>query len=124
MAYSIRQQTPSPRLNWGGVFAPNGKIYLVPNFMNNIDLFDPSTNSATDYCMTSGGVLALNGKIYFVPHRADKIGTFDLSTNTFTMIDMLGAIMNEPTWVHDKYAGGVLAHNGKIYFIRHDVTLS
>jgi len=92
--------------------------------MNNIDLFDPSTNSATDYCMTSGGVLALNGKIYFVPHRADKIGTFDLSTNTFTMIDMLGAIMNEPTWVYDKYAGGVLAHNGKIYFIRHDVTLS
>ena len=75
---------------YGGVLAPNGKIYFVPTRADNIGELDPSTKifNTIDISGTIssdwkyfGGVLAPNGKIYFVPNHADNIGELDIGNH-------------------------------------------
>jgi len=101
---------------YGGVLAPNGKIYFTPYNSTQVLELDPSTNttsligsvySGTD--KWAGGVLAPNGKIYFSPIDYNQVLELDPSTNTTSLI---GSVYSGTA----KWIGGVLAPNGKIYF--------
>jgi len=67
----------------GGVLAPNGKIYCVPNNSTQILVIDPATNTTALFGNFSsshkwfGGVLAPNGKIYCVPFNSTQILVID-----------------------------------------------
>jgi hypothetical protein len=64
---------------YGGVLAPNGKIYGMPYFSTQILEIDPitqTTNLFGDFSGSSGwigGVLTLNGKIYTIPFSSTQI---------------------------------------------------
>ena len=68
---------------FGGVLAPNGKIYCVPNNSTQILVIDPATNTTALFGNFSGnikwlgGVLAPNGKIYYVPGNSTQILVID-----------------------------------------------
>jgi len=111
-----------------GVLAPNGKVYFAPKYASNIGEFNPSTNSFITRTTCAGcnwhvgGILAPNGKIYFVPGKY-KITFIDPSSiddgNFASSIDIAdvnpaGVQFNIHTHF---YKGGVLAPNGKIYFV-------
>ena len=104
----------------GGVLAPNGKIYGIPNAATQILEFDPATGTTNLIGSLSGtskwygGVLAPNGKIYGIPLNATQILEFDPSTGT---INLIGSLSGTNKWI-----GGVLAPNGKIYGIPYDAT--
>jgi len=109
---------PGVQAYQGGVLAPNGKIYFVPDNISVGAILDPSNNSVTTYgsfpanFAYSGGVLAPNGKIYFIPLTA-TVGRFvDTSNNTVTTYGSFPGSL-----AFQAYTGGVLAPNGKIYFI-------
>jgi hypothetical protein len=101
---------------YGGVLAPNGKIYGMPLTGGEILEIDPSNNTTKVIPVTGytneqwfGGVLGLNGKIYGMP-RDGKILEIDSSvTPVKTKITHIPEITNE------KFSGGVLAPNGNIY---------
>jgi len=105
---------------FGGVLAPNGKIYGIPFNATQILEFDPSTGtinligSLSGTNKWTGGVLAPNGKIYGIPYNATQILEFDPSTGT---INLIGSLSGGYKWM-----GGVLAPNGKIYGIPLNVT--
>jgi hypothetical protein len=50
--------------------------------------------------------------IYCTPHRANSIGVFDPSTKIFSTIDVSATVTGTA-----KYIGGVVAGNGKVYFV-------
>ena len=106
---------------WGGVLAPNGKIYGIPYTKNNILEIDPVTKTTSVFgnlagsSKYSGGVLAPNGKIYSVPYYASDILEIDpisKSISSFTY----------NTFVAYGWIGGVLGLDGKIYCIPFDST--
>ena len=97
----------------GGVLAPNGHIYMVPQSADSIGDFNPAKGafSALDISGVishghkySLGVLAPNGHIYMVPCNADGIGDFNPATGAFSVIDISGVISHG-----SKYVGGVLS---------------
>lgn len=94
---------------YGGVLAPNGKIYGIPRTTTSILVFDPETDTFTTFGSVPsgyyGGLLAPNGKIYAIPLSATNILVIDPETNTTTTFGS----------VPSGYWGGVLAPNGKIY---------
>ena len=100
---------------YGGVLAPNGKIYGIPYNPSTILKIDPETDTATTLGSLSGtskwigGVLAPNGKIYGIPYNSSTILKIDPETDTATT---LGSLSGTSKWI-----GGVLAPNGKIYGI-------
>jgi hypothetical protein len=110
---------------FGGVLAPNGKIYGFPGNNKNVLVIDPETGSAntTEVILTvdsslngiyAGGVLAPNGKIYGIPASASNILVIDPETGTANTTEVsltIGSSLN------GTYVGGVLAPNGKIYGI-------
>ncbi len=112
---------------YGGVLAPNGKIYCVPGGATSVLIIDPQTNSADTSTISGlpgtstppnwlGGVLAPNGKIYCIPWDASSVLIIDPAKNeadTTTMSD-------ESLTASRKWHGGVLARNGKIYGIPYD----
>jgi streptogramin lyase len=111
--------------NWyGGVLAPNGKIYCVPGRATSVLIIDPqtdSTDSISDVPLGGGpspdwlgGILAPNGKIYCIPWESSNVLIIDPLTNTLDTITI-----NEPGG-GNKWHGGVLARNGKIYGIPYD----
>jgi len=118
---------PSGSNKWyGGVLAPNGKIYCVPGAATSVLIIDPQTDIAdtstiSDIPLTGGpspdwlgGVLASNGKIYCIPWEASNVLIIDPMMNTVdtdTISDLGGG---------NKWHGGVLARNGKIYGIPYD----
>lgn len=112
----------------GGVLAPNGKIYCIPYSVNYVAIIDPVTRTVDTTSIRNvqggrgtdfkwyGGVLAPNGKIYCIPLEANNIlviNTFDNTTSYITGI----TVANYPTIVTDreKWIGGAIAPNGKIY---------
>jgi len=109
----------------GGVLAPNGNIYCVPNgaTTSNVLIINTTTNavsygtssltpalSTQTYC---GGVLAPNGNIYCVPNGASNI----LIINTTTNAVSYGTSSLSPALSTQGYQGGVLAPNGNIYCV-------
>ena len=64
---------------YGGVLAPNGKIYCTPFNATSVLVIDPETNTTSTFGSISGtskypgGVLAPNGKIYCVPFNATSV---------------------------------------------------
>ena len=64
---------------YGGVLAPNGKIYAIPLNSTQILEIDPNTQTTTlfgdfsDSNKWAGGVLAPNGKIYAIPYSATQV---------------------------------------------------
>jgi len=105
---------------YGGVLAPNGKIYCVPHNATNAGIIDPALNTINTTSITGlststgkwyGGVLAPNGKIYCVPHAALYVLIIDPVTNTVNTTSITGLVGS------NKWVGGVLAPNGKIYCV-------
>ena len=102
---------------YGGVLAPNGKIYFAPFTANFITVLDPLTHDLEEIQVNSGfsyfwcgGVLAPNGFIYFIPYRARKVLKFNYLDNSFSVLENTS---NFFPW--DGQAGGVLGFNNKIY---------
>jgi hypothetical protein len=67
---------------YGGVLAPNGKIYGIPADTENVLIIDPETDTTTTIsgftgstgtAKYAGGVLAPNGKIYGIPYDAENV---------------------------------------------------
>jgi len=112
---------------YGGVLAPNGKIYCVPGGATSVLIIDPQTDSADTSTISGlqvagpqpnwlGGVLAPNGKIYCIPWEASNVLVIDPATNTVDTTTMSDGILTASR----KWHGGVLARNGKIYGIPYD----
>ena len=105
---------------FGGVLAPNGKIYGIPSNSTSVLIIDPVTNTVDTTTITGltgsnkwrGGVLAPNGKIYGIPYNNSSVLIIDPVTNTVDTTTISGLLS-----VASKWAGGVLAPNGKIYCI-------
>ena len=121
VTFSTSSVTGSGGGYYGGVLAPNGKIYciqlgtaigVIDPVLNNITSFETSTSSY------AGGVLAPNGKIYCIPFNAISIGVIDPLTNTFTTF---GSVTGTGAG-NLAYNGGVLAPNGNIYAIPRNAT--
>jgi len=90
---------------YGGVLAPNGKIYCVPGAAASVLIIDPQTDSADTSTISGltvadsspnwlGGVLAPNGKIYCIPWEASNVLIIDPATNTVDTTTMSGGILN------------------------------
>jgi len=106
----------------GGVLAPNGKIYGIPANTTTVLEIDPVLRTVDTFgdlpvfvSKWMGGVLAPNGKIYGIPYGGATAGE---ETTTILEIDPTAKTANTfgavPNW-DAKWAGGVLAPNGKIY---------
>ena len=112
----------------GGVLAPNGKIYFIPNSATVVGVVDPVANTYTTFGTAPGssayvgGVLAPNGKIYCVSQNATSIGIIDPTANTFSTTTFPTGTITGTGAASSAYTGGVLAPNGKIYFIPRNAT--
>ena len=89
---------------WGGVLAPNGKIYGIPHNSATVLEIDPVAITATTFGSLGtgenkwwGGVLAPNGKIYGIPRNSTSV--FELSTTNnvvnFKKETLLSAFLNK-----------------------------
>ena len=108
------------------MLAPNGKIYAIPNFADNVLVFNPVDNSynfitspdvsANEGRKWFGGVLAPNGNIYCFPRRnASSILVINTNNDTMTAsVPTLGGFSINPS-NEGPFWGGCLAPNGKIY---------
>jgi hypothetical protein len=109
---------------YGGVLAPNGKIYCVPGRATNVLIIDPQTDSIDTISGVPlgegpspdwlGGVLAPNGKIYCIPWEGSSVLIIDPEANTLDT-DKISGLGEGYKWY-----GGVLAPNGKIFCIPYD----
>lgn len=93
---------------YGGVLAPNGKIYGMPHYSSKVLVIDPLTRTTSFITAQSGylgGVLARNGKIYGIPNGSNNVLVIDPDTHDISFIPL-----GRGGW-----AGGVLIPNGKIY---------
>jgi hypothetical protein len=69
---------------YGGVLAPNGKIYGIPHSSTQVLEIDPETQNITLFGSLSGtakwigGVLAPNGKIYGIPFNSTQVFVLQL----------------------------------------------
>jgi len=110
---------------YAGVLAPNGKIYYPGTNSSIFCVLDPNTETFSTYAgfagvvgESYGGVLAPNGKIYCTPGNSSLLKVIDPSNNTVTVINSTFPKGPDNTNVYYiGYQGGVLAPNGKIYFI-------
>jgi hypothetical protein len=119
---------------FGGVLAPNGKIYATAGTSDRVLVIDPLTNGFTFPSGLTGlsgltniaipvknvgAVLAPNGKIYCSPYFDNKVLVIDTDTNTYSYpvgLTNIG-ILND-----GNYAGGVCTPNGVIYMIPSNAT--
>jgi len=102
------------------VFAPiNENIYFIPIVLNQVGVLNTKTNvfSVISHNLGfrrqkyRGGVLSQDGsKIYMIPYDEPRIGVVDVNTHVITTISISSTGLG-------KYAGGVLAGNGKIYLV-------
>ena len=109
---------------YGGILAPNGKIYCVPRNANFIKAIDPATGLVTVFGQQSyaydcqGGVLAVDGKIYCTPRSGtrDSVLVIDPQTNTTSFVGSgIGPL---------EFTCAAMGSDGRIYcppFKGHDV---
>lgn len=118
--------------------ARNGKFYLIQktSTITGAVFFDPVTETTGSFsCIIdssntpaifsgsyNGTVLAPNGKIYTIPYYSTCFTVIDPDTQTSSTYGFVGGYDSGTTWgkVMD-FEGGVLAINGKIYCIPHNV---
>ena len=111
---------------FGGCVASTGKIYMFPlvsswtGWTQNIGIFDPYTETVDTTtlsvnnvplltgCGFVGGVAADNGLIYGIPWNSSRIPVINPVNNSINFIEGIDTTFN-------KYRGGVMAPNGKIY---------
>ena len=117
----------------GGALGPNGNICFTPYNYATILVITPSITptitpiNITQPLITSswfGAVLGQNGKIYCIPAYESRILEIDSSTFIFSLISV-SALTGTTALVatnYDKYRGGVLASNGKIYSVPYVAT--
>jgi hypothetical protein len=106
----------------GGVLGLNGLIYCIPSRPTSPVLeLNPTTkiittlNGATNY--SKSGVLAPNGLIYGVPNDYDmNVLIIDPVTKSVTLLDDIQKSNGDIIDAKD-YSGGILAPNGRLYFI-------
>ena len=103
----------------GGVLAPNGKVYGIPSNSSVVMEIDPSNDTIASFGALGatagkwwGGVLAHDGKIYCAPNAAGNILVIDPVARTTSTIGSGLPVYNT----------GVLAPNGKIYFVPSSTT--
>lgn len=104
---------------WGGVLAPNGKVYAIPHSATTVIEFDPINRTATSFGSLSatsskwaGGVLAPDGKIYCAPRLM----------TTVLEIDPVKRTTVEYAHVGGTYNGAIMGMNGKVYFMPYTTT--
>lgn len=120
MARSIWLHT---KLSTVSVPSPPGRCPCVDHILlcAAVGIFDPSNDtftkvlSETEYGSSTGGtysgaILAQDGQVYFVPSNADSMGVIDPATDTFSILDAGSFAAGDR-----KFAGGVLAPNGKVH---------
>ena len=100
---------------YGGVLAPNDKIYAIPYASQFVMEISPESKTAAIFATVgpgwgkwSGGVLAGNGKIYGIPALATSLLEIDVNSRMVTPYGMLPG----GEQFQDKWNGGVLAPNG------------
>ncbi|MGL5719142.1 hypothetical protein [Cetobacterium sp.] len=105
---------------WGGVLAPNKKIYFTPYDFNGVLEFDTESEAIVTFNggldiqsggnKWRGGVLGPDGKIYFIPYNENCFLVLNPENNSLEKKEIL---INSPK----KFCGGIVAKNGKIYCI-------
>lgn len=111
--------TPATSEMWyGGVYAPNGKVYMLPRTYPAVLVIDPATNTTSFIPVTmpdaggrywAGGCLYSDGKIYCVPRRATNILVVDTHTDTVDTTFVFGFPFNSNLWA------GVVLRGDKLY---------
>jgi streptogramin lyase len=110
---------------WGGsVCGPDGNVYLIPSdnqFVVRIDVSNETVSSVFNAVVAANGwcrgaTLGLDGRIYGIPSSttggaSNKLLFYDVLNNTG------GTITSNLPSGGEKFYGGVLAPNGKIYMI-------
>jgi streptogramin lyase len=116
----------------GGALAPNGKIYALPADSGKILEIDPNTRTVAQFGNFTGDdlyygcILAPNGRIYGVPHYGEKILELNPRSGTNSPDDPPSWRFvegPEEPWIGSgqyNVHGGILAPNGKMYFIPYD----
>jgi len=106
---------------FGGVLAPNGKVYGIPYDSTQVLEIDPINQTTALFGSLSatgnkwlGGVLAPNGKIYGIPRNATQVLEIDPVAQTTALFGSLSGM--------DKWLSCALAPNGKIYGIPSSAT--
>jgi hypothetical protein len=115
-------------VNWdGSVCGPDGNVYFLPRSDSRIIRVDVGNETVSIAFNTgvgqsgfsSGGVLGLDGIIYCMPNSNNNSG--GNSANKLLFYDVLnnigGTITANLPRGGEKFYGGVLAPNGKIYMI-------
>ncbi len=111
VVYGQGSVIPTSNTWFGGVLAPNRRVYGIP-FDARFVLVGSGTTFGSlpsDAGKWVGGVLASNGRIYGIPHNSTTVLEINPSVNTVTTFGSLAG--------SGKWSGGVLAPNGKIYGI-------
>ena len=109
----------------GGSYGADGCLYGMPSDSTSILRIDPITNKATTFgtvpdCINKwqGGVLSnVDNCFYAVPANMDcvlRVNT-DLSSSSYLQIDYVGK--GNLTDVDDKFQGGFVGRDGRIYAI-------
>lgn len=119
---------PDQHYKWlGGAYGADGCIYGMPSDATSILRIDPITNQAVTFGRVSsvinkwqGGVLSAVDKcVYAVPADMDCVLRVDTDPNTPLSIDMVGSGFQN---VGDKWQGGFVAKDDRIYAIPENVS--
>lgn len=96
----------------GAVLGPTGLIYGVPTASSDILVIDPRDDSIrtipTGFSGYAGAVVTASGLIYMIPSSATAVMVFNPFTETVATFGSLAVGA-------EKWVGGALAPNGKIY---------
>jgi len=106
--------------------APNGKIYCIPFYDDNILVIDPSNDTTATLALPTslgafikwkGSAITASGVIYSAPFGDDCDTVLKIVTSTDTVSEF-GSIIPLPPNPNSatKYTTGVLSTNGSVYF--------
>lgn len=124
---TVNQTINTPGITFGyPTLARNGKFYEPGSGL--IRVFDPASETATTFAATTnvdsynGTQLAPNGKIYTIPFYSTIFTVIDPEAGTGATFGFAGGFSyTAMTAVGMLFEGAVLAPNGKIYCIPHNV---